>query len=151
MVKSLVKFGYADRKLLLNNKRAVQSFVAELIFKEVSLPCKLQYVFCSDPYLLQINQSFLNHDDFTDIITFDLSEDPGKLIEGEIYISIDRVGDNATRLNHAFEEEILRVIFHGALHLCGYRDKSKKEKALMTEREDYYLQLFSTNVSRGTK
>jgi rRNA maturation RNase YbeY len=100
--------------------------------------------------LLQINQSFLGHDDFTDIITFDFSEHNNRHIEGEIYISIDRVVENAMHLGLAFEEEILRVIFHGALHLCGFMDKTEAERAVMTAKEDFYLQMFADGVSRGT-
>ena len=150
MVKSMVKFGYADSKLLLKNKRAVQTFVSDLIMQEVGLPCILQYVFCSDDFLLQINQSYLKHNDFTDIITFDLSVDSSMLIEGEIYISTDRVLENAAELDIQFEMEMLRVIFHGALHLCGFRDKTKGEKSTMRHKEDYYLHLYASRVSRGT-
>lgn len=142
MVKSSVRFGYADRPLSLQGKRRVQAFVANLVWAEVQKPCVLQYVFCSDEYLHGINVSFLQHDDYTDIITFDLSEDPSTLIEGEIYISVDRLSANALELGVPFEQEALRVIFHGALHLCGYTDKSKAKKAEMRRKEDEYLAKF---------
>ena len=77
---------------------------------------------CSDEYLLEINQAYLKHDDLTDIITFDLSDSPG-VIKGEIYISVERVLDNALLFNTSFRDELARVVFHGALHLCGYKDK----------------------------
>jgi rRNA maturation RNase YbeY len=143
MVKSSVRFGYAGRALPIKGKRALQLFVADLMLKETGKPCNLQYVFCSDEYLHAMNVSFLQHDTYTDIITFDLSEPPKTLIEGELYISVDRVRDNGEKLGTGFEAEILRVIFHGALHLCGYTDKSKAAKAIMRSKEDEYLLLYS--------
>jgi rRNA maturation RNase YbeY len=139
MVKSSVRFGYADRKLPIDGKRTIQVAVIELVRHERSLPCRLQYVFCSDEYLHSMNVSFLQHDDYTDIITFDLSEDSKALIEGEIYISVDRVKSNASELGVSFRQEMLRVIFHGALHLCGYGDKTKASKAIMRSMEETYL------------
>jgi rRNA maturation RNase YbeY len=142
MVKSSVQFGYADRSLSLDNKRGIRLAVADLVKRETGMPAKLQYVFCSDEYLYRMNVSFLNHDDYTDIITFDLSEDREKCIEGEIYISVDRVKENGIKLGTGFRSEILRVIFHGALHLCGYQDKTKPAKQVMRSKEDEYLALF---------
>jgi rRNA maturation RNase YbeY len=148
MVKPSVRFGYADRTLPLSGKRRVQQFVADIFRLEGKAPCRLQYVFCSDDYLHGMNVSFLQHDDYTDIITFDLSEGSHSSIDGEIYISVDRVRANALELGIPFREEILRVIFHGALHLCGYGDKTRSAKAVMRGREDYYLQLFGFHVER---
>lgn len=102
----------------------------------------LDYIFCSDEYLLEINQSYLQHDELTDIVTFDLSEDQDETI-GEIYISVERVADNALLFNTSFPDEFRRVVFHGALHLCGYKDKSKSEEVAMRARENYYLEKFS--------
>ncbi len=136
-----VTFRYADRKLALAQKTAIQAFV-EMIFKrEKKKLAHINYVFCSDAYLLNINRDFLSHDYYTDIITFGLSE-PGEPIEAEIYISIDRVKDNAGHLGVSFKEEMLRVIFHGALHLCGYKDKKKSDIALMREKENHYLSAY---------
>ena len=97
----------------------------------------VNYIFCSDAEILKINQQYLNHDYYTDIITFDLSD--SEFIQGEVYISIDRVRDNSKKMKLTFSAEIRRVIFHGALHLCGYDDKGKTEKTLMTKKEDFYL------------
>jgi probable rRNA maturation factor len=144
MVKSWVRFSYADRSLSLRQKRKVQSFVANIFVKEHQPPCQLQYVFCSDEFLYAMNVDFLKHDTYTDIITFDLSDDRKKLIAGEIYISVDRVAANALELGLPFEQEVLRVIFHGALHLCGYSDKTKTAKAEMRSKEDYYLNLYAS-------
>ena len=100
----------------------------------------MDYIFCSDEYLLHINQTYLQHDYYTDIITFELSDT--RETEAEIYISLDRVKDNAAQFGEPYQKEILRVIFHGALHLCGYKDKSAVEAALMRKMEDKYLALF---------
>lgn len=102
---------------------------------------ELSYVFCTDEYLLTINRDFLQHDYYTDIITFELSE-PGQPVMGEIYISIDRVRDNAKIHQESFQRELHRVIFHGALHLCGYRDKTKKEQEEMRRKENEYLKRY---------
>jgi len=98
---------------------------------------EISYVFCSDNYLLKINQNHLNHDTYTDIITFDYSE--GNLISSEIYISIDRVKENAKTHSAAILDELHRVIIHGVLHLCGYKDKTTKEAEAMRRKEDLYL------------
>ncbi len=108
---------------------------------------ELNFIFCTDEYLLDINKKFLNHDYFTDIITFDNSADivrsesnsPNRLISGDLFISIPRVKENAKNLNLKFRNELQRVIIHGALHLMGYTDKGKKEKEIMTRKENYYL------------
>lgn len=100
----------------------------------------VNYIFVSDNALLEINKQFLKLDFYTDIITFDLSESAE--ITAEIYISVDRVRDNATLLGVSFKSELHRVIFHGALHLCGYGDKTKAQKAEMREKEDFYLQSY---------
>jgi rRNA maturation RNase YbeY len=98
---------------------------------------ELNYVFCTDEYLLKINQDYLQHDTLTDIVTFDNSES-ANLIEGDIFISYERVVENGAKLNTA-DSELQRVMVHGLLHLCGYKDKAKADKSLMTEKEDYYL------------
>lgn len=109
---------------------------------KVILSCKkksgdLNFIFCSDKYLLGINRDFLKHDYYTDVITFDYSED--KIIAGDIYISIDRVKDNARQEEQLFETELRRVMVHGVLHLLGYTDKTKALKLAMRKKEDFYL------------
>jgi len=137
-----VRFNCADVPTIrLKEKNKVKEFIQQLFNLEGKELEHLQYVFCSDDYLLQMNKSFLQHDYFTDIITFDLSI-KGKGTNGEIYISVDRVRDNAINHFSTFSEELLRVIFHGALHLCGYKDKKKSEITIMREKEDYYLRVF---------
>jgi rRNA maturation RNase YbeY len=102
---------------------------------------EINYIFCSDKYLLQINKEYLNHNYFTDIVTFDNSEKKG-VIEGDIFISIDRVRDNAKEFREEFEKELKRVMVHGLLHLVGYRDKTPAQKSKMRKREEAYLSLY---------
>ena len=123
----------------------VKEVIRNLFKKERTKLEQLRYIFCSDEYLLQINKEHLNHNYYTDIITFDLSETPNATI-GEIYISVDRVRDNAQNYEVSFKHELLRVIFHGALHLCGYKDKSSKEEQLMRKAEDKYLKYYLSKV-----
>lgn len=134
-----VRFYNADRVLVLKDKKILRDFV-EVIFKEEGKALlSIDYIFCSDEYLLKINKDFLQHDYFTDIVTFDLSE--GMETKGEVYISLDRVKENAKLLKITLGKELQRVVFHGALHLCGYKDKKKSEIVLMRQKEDYYLRL----------
>lgn len=100
----------------------------------------LSYIFCSDDYLLKLNQKYLKHNSFTDIITFDYSVQ--MVISGEIYISINRIRENAVKFNEDFNKELLRVMAHGVLHLLGYNDKSKKEKEAMRAKEDEKMKMF---------
>lgn len=104
----------------------------------------LNYIFCSDPYLLDINKKYLAHDYFTDIITFESSEEEG-VISGDIFISVDRAKENAKEYKVSLEEEIQRLIIHGLLHLIGYKDGSDEEKLIMRKKEDYYLPLCPKN------
>lgn len=130
---------YYESVIRIRQIRRLKSFIAD-IFKTERQPLRqLTYIFCSDEYLLQMNRQFLQHDYYTDIISFDLSEHPGAPTNGEIYISIDRVKDNASIQHTSMEQELHRVIFHGALHLCGYKDKQKKHQQEMRAREDFYL------------
>ena len=133
-----VKFNYADRKLSLSDKTKLKFFILTLFKSENISLSELNYIFCSDEYLLQINKDHLNHDYYTDIITFSL-EEKGEPVIGEIYISIDRIKDNAISQKANLLNETLRVLFHGCLHLCGYLDKKPKDIKLMREKEDYYI------------
>lgn len=100
----------------------------------------INFIFCSDDYLLSINQQYLNHDTLTDIVTFDYCEN--NTIEGEVFISVDRVQDNAQEFNARFEDELHRVMIHGILHLLGFSDKTEDEKMVMREKEDHFLNLY---------
>ncbi|MBV9986880.1 MAG: rRNA maturation RNase YbeY [Chitinophagaceae bacterium] len=139
-----VYFHAADATIPLKGRTAVKSFIETIFKKERTALGSISYIFCADSYLLQINQDFLSHDYYTDIITFNLAE-PGHPVEAEIYISVDRVRDNAANLGQSYRSELLRVVFHGALHLCGYRDKKKSEITIMRQKEDQYLRLFEKN------
>jgi rRNA maturation RNase YbeY len=140
------KFAEQDIKSKLRNKRKLSRFIDNQIKKTTKKTAALQYVFVSDDALLQMNQQFLQHDTFTDIITFDLSESPDKII-GEIYISIDRVTENANKFSTAYTAELHRVIFHGALHLCGYKDKTKADKETMRAMEDKWLKAYQQVIN----
>lgn len=136
-----VYFSAHEVKVGLKHRTRLKQFIQELFQREEQGLSMLQYVFCTDEYLLHINEEFLKHDTYTDIVTFELSEDPD-VTEGEIYISIDRVKENAEKYEVTENYELHRVIFHGALHLCGYKDKTKQEVELMRKKEDEYLQLY---------
>ncbi len=119
-------------------KRAIRQWVADCAAAEGFQTGEISIVLCSDAYLLDINRQYLNHDTFTDIVTFDNAERQG-VIAGDIFISIDRVIENAAKFGVSEQDELHRVIIHGVLHLCGYGDKKKTEKAAMTAKEDLYL------------
>ncbi|OIQ37432.1 MAG: rRNA maturation RNase YbeY [Bacteroidetes bacterium MedPE-SWsnd-G1] len=104
----------------------------------------INFIFCSDEYLLQKNIEFLNHNTLTDIISFDYTM--GKLISGDIFISVERVKENSTYFNVSFNNELCRVMVHGILHYCGYKDKSEEEKSVMRERENFYLAKLDSQI-----
>jgi probable rRNA maturation factor len=139
-----ITFFEEDTTYKLKNKKAVRHWITETIKAEGFKLKELNYIFCSDNYLLQINQQYLNHDTYTDIITFDNSE-TNKLISGDIFISIDRIRENALKFNISEPDELHRVIIHGALHLLGYKDKTAVTKKKMTLKEDFYLNMRGFN------
>lgn len=130
-------FRFSDKNLIIN-------WLNLSLKKEKKISGELNFIFCSDKYLLKINQEYLNHDYYTDIITFDYTQK--NLVSGDIYISIDRVKENATTYQVSFQNELLRVIIHGVLHLCGYKDKTRADARLMREKEDYYLSLWPKQI-----
>ena len=123
----------------LQKQNELSKWITDLILKEGLKEGDINYIFCNDDYLLEKNVKYLKHNELTDIITFDYSI--GKLLSGDIFISIERVKDNAISYNVEVKDELQRVMVHGVLHLCGYKDKSKEEKSLMRDKEDYYLSL----------
>jgi probable rRNA maturation factor len=135
--KSIVYFFY-EIPVSLKERKVLKKFIESIFKREKKSLSSLNYIFCTDKRLLEINRQFLRHDYYTDIITFQLTPQ-GEPVEAEIYISIDRVRENAGLLRESFTRELHRVIFHGALHLCGYKDKRKGEKAKMREKEEKYL------------
>ena len=143
MSKASINFFTEDTNYTLKNKKAIKAWVASAITAEGYVLQELNFILCSDPYLLQINQDYLRHDTYTDVITFDNSDTPQTIV-GDIFISIERIKENALTYQHPVAEELCRVIIHGTLHLLGYKDKTKAAKKLMTEKEDLYLsQLFA--------
>lgn len=136
-----VQFFFEKQNIALKHRTALKHFIKGIFNREKKNLNDLTYVFCSDDYLLEINKTHLHHDYYTDIITFDLSDTPGG-IKGEIYISTDRVRDNAVTHEVSINEELHRVIFHGALHLCGYKDKTPKHAREMTAAEDRCLKAY---------
>ena len=131
----------SQNDFVLEQSERVESWLKAAALKESYGIDSLGYVFCSDDFLLEINQQFLDHDTLTDIVTFDYTE--GTILNGEIYISTDRVADNAKDFNVDFDTELRRVIIHGFLHMCGYGDKTEDEKAHMRKKEDEYLSLWA--------
>ena len=131
--------------VILKQRRLLKKFIIQLFIKEEKPLHSIDIIFCSDEYLLEINKQHLQHDFYTDIITFDLSESLANPIIGELYISVDRVRDNAALRDEKFSTELLRVIFHGLLHLCGFKDKTKSDIKTMREKEDEYLGLYNNS------
>ena len=136
-----VQFNFLYNSVSLRNRLALKRFLVRLLKNEGKNPGALNYIFCSDSYLLKINKKYLNHNFLTDIITFPLSG-PMQPIVADIYISLDRVRENSKNFKTSIKQELHRVIFHGALHLCGYKDKSKHEAAKMRKKEEEYLALY---------
>lgn len=134
-----VFFCSQDLSFSLKRKAAVKKLLTALVRKEKKKAGNISFTFCSDKFLLSLNKKFLKHSTLTDIITFQY---PGKEISGDIFISIPRVKENSKKFNVSFENELHRVIIHGVLHLCGYKDKTARLKKKMRTREDFYLTIF---------
>lgn len=132
-----IDFFYEDIQPLLLQKSKIKKHLNYLVKSELMQLGDVCFIFCKDEYLLEMNKQYLDHDYYTDIITFDYVE--GKIISGDLFISIDRVNENAKKFGVEFKRELLRVMFHGVLHLCGYKDKTEYEKKQMREKEDFYL------------
>lgn len=124
----------------LKERTRLKSFLSNLIKKENSHIDTLNIIFCSDRYLLEINKNYLQHDYYTDIITFELPHDSQKTVE--LYISIDRIKQNSIDFQSTIKNELHRVIFHGILHICGFSDKKTKDKVIMTQKENEYLKKY---------
>lgn len=129
-------FSYEGLDEDIIDEERIEEWIREVLDSEKKLSGSINYIFCTDDFLLEINKEYLNHDTYTDIITFQYSSEP---IEGDIYISVERTRENASDLAVEEEEELRRVIVHGALHLCGYKDKSELEAKEMRAKEDFYL------------
>jgi len=136
--KTKVHFFSHDIPTRLKNTTTLKHFIESIFKKEMQNLDSINYIFCSDRAILEINKKYLNHDFYTDVITFDLSRD-NKAISAEVYISIERIRDNAKQLGLSIQSELHRVLFHAALHLCGYNDKKKKDKEIMRKKENELL------------
>jgi len=135
----MISFNY-ESDFILSNEDIFSNWIQEVITSESYVLGEVNYIFCNDEYLHKINLEFLKHDTLTDIITFDNTV--GKTIYSDIFISIERVEDNAKDFKVTFEEELKRVIIHGVLHLCGYKDKSGTDAALMRSKENEKINMF---------
>ena len=135
----MISFNY-ETDFELENEAQYEEWISRIIESEGFDQGEINYIFCDDEYLHKINVEYLDHDTLTDIISFDYTV--GNLIQGDIFVSVERVKDNANDFNVSFEEELKRVLSHGVLHYCGYKDKSLKDEALMRSKEDEKMQMF---------
>ena len=135
----MISFNY-ETDFELENEAQYEDWISRIIESEGFDEGEINYIFCDDEYLHKINVEYLNHDTLTDIISFDYTV--GNLIQGDIFVSVERVKDNANDFNVSFEEELKRVLSHGVLHYCGYKDKSPKDEALMRSKEEEKMQMF---------
>ena len=141
--RSKVNFFFDNASISLKNRKKLKLFIKFIFNQEKRKLAALNYIFSRDKRVRQINKEYLGHDYFTDIITFEFSE-PGQPVISDVYISVDRVKENTVSHETSLNEEVHRVMFHGALHLCGYADKTAAEKKRMRKREDFYLSKFTS-------
>lgn len=135
----MISFNY-ETDFELDNEAIYEDWISRIIESEGFDEGEINYIFCDDDYLHKINVEYLDHDTLTDIISFDYTV--GNLIQGDIFVSVERVKDNANDFNVSFGEELKRVLSHGVLHYCGYKDKSPKDEALMRSKEEEKMQMF---------
>ncbi len=135
----MINFNY-ETEFTLENEQAFEDWLSRVIVSENKNEGEINYIFCDDEYLHKINLEYLNHDTLTDIISFDYSM--GNELNGDIFVSIERVKDNAADFNVLFDDELKRVVVHGILHYCGYKDKSEVDEALMRSKEDEKIAMF---------
>ena len=141
MSSSKINFFFIDVKFSLRNRTKIKNFILRVFEKEQREVAFINYIFCSDKYLLKINSKYLGHDFYTDILTFDLSN--YLFVSAEIYISIDRVKENSREYKTSFTSELMRVMFHGVLHLCGYKDQTRLQISLIRKKEEVLLKSWS--------
>ncbi|MFT7251650.1 MAG: putative rRNA maturation factor [Flavobacterium sp.] len=135
----MITFNY-ENDFLLDDETIYQDWISKIITSEGFTEGEVNFIFCNDDYLLNINIEYLNHDTYTDIISFDYTV--GKLLQGDVFISTERVLENATTFNVSFEDELKRVLSHGVLHYCGFKDKNEDDAKLMRQKEDDKIALF---------
>lgn len=137
--KAMITFNY-ETDFQLDNEKKYEDWIAEVIESEGKVEGEINYIFCDDDYLYEINVQYLDHQTLTDIISFDYTI--GNLISGDIFISVERVRENAQDFGVSFEEELRRVMAHGVLHYCGYKDKTEADEKLMRSKEDEKIKMF---------
>ena len=135
----MISFNY-ENEFELQNEEQIATWISAVILSENKKEGDINYIFCDDDYLLNLNEQYLDHDTLTDIISFDYSV--GNELHGDIFISVERVRENAQDFSVTFEEELKRVLVHGVLHYCGYKDKSEKNEQLMRSKEDEKIKMF---------
>ncbi|MCX6244542.1 MAG: rRNA maturation RNase YbeY [Bacteroidetes bacterium] len=135
-----IQFFSEDIRFTLKNRSVIRKWLTTVIRAENKNPWYVNFIFCSDEYLFELNKTYLHHLTLTDIITFPYNDDP-ETVSGDIFISIERVRENAKEFKQEFDRELKRVMVHGVLHLIGYSDKGKKHKEAMTAKEDHYLDI----------
>ena len=135
----MISFNY-ELEFQLENEEQYSSWISNVISSENKKDGDINYIFCDDEYILEINKQYLNHDYYTDIISFDYSV--GNELHGDIFVSIERVRENAIEFEVTFDEELKRVLAHGVLHYCGYKDKTKEEELIMRSKEDEKIKMF---------
>jgi rRNA maturation RNase YbeY len=135
----MISFNY-ELEFQLENEEQFSSWISNLILSENKKEGDINYIFCDDEYILEINKQYLDHDYYTDIISFDYSV--GNELHGDIFVSIERVRENAVEFDVTFDEELKRVLAHGVLHYCGYKDKTEEEELLMRSKEDEKIKMF---------
>lgn len=135
----MISFNY-ENDFELQNEDEISTWISTVILSENKKEGDINYIFCDDEYLLNLNEQYLDHDTLTDIISFDYSV--GNELHGDIFISVERVQDNATDFNVTFDEELKRVLVHGILHYCGYKDKSESEEQVMRQKEEEKMKMF---------
>ena len=135
----MISFNY-ETEFELSNETEISNWLSQVILSENKKEGDINYIFCDDEYLLQINEQYLNHDTLTDIISFDYSV--GNELHGDIFISVERVADNAIDYKVTFDEELKRVLVHGVLHYCGYKDKTDQDEEIMRKKENEKIQMF---------
>ncbi|MBN8640923.1 MAG: rRNA maturation RNase YbeY [Flavobacteriales bacterium] len=135
----MISYNY-ETEFELSNEDVFSTWISTIIESESKKEGEINYIFCDDDYLLEINQQYLDHDTLTDIISFDYSV--GNELHGDIFISIERVRENAEEFNVSFDEELKRVMAHGVLHYCGYKDKTESDEQLMRSKEDEKIKMF---------
>ncbi|WP_353777126.1 rRNA maturation RNase YbeY [Winogradskyella sp. 3972H.M.0a.05] len=134
----MINYHY-ETEFQLKDEQSFSDWISRVISDEECSEGEINYIFCDDDYLLKINQDYLNHDTYTDIISFDYSV--GKTLQGDVFISVERVKENSGKFNTDFDKELQRVMVHGILHYCGYKDKDSEDQKIMRSKEDHYISL----------